>query len=173
MSKKILVTGATGSGKTTLETVFRAMGYKTIDIDTGGFAGWINRDTGEAQEYRSDDAEWLKSVDWLLKADDLKEALDNSKSDLVITFGSTNDIHKHLGIFDKVVLLKYPNNESLISRLESRPSYSFGKSSSEREAALAHLWPYQELIESTGADVVDCTLSLNDVVSAIEAKINE
>lgn len=168
-NKNYLVTGAAGSGKSTLERLFADKGYKTADIDKG-FAQWRNKETGKIEEYRRD-PDWLKTVIWSLKVDKLKEMLDSAKDEPVIVFGSANDLHEHLDLFDKTFLLEYPDEESIKDRLMQRRGDHFGKTEHEVKAVLDYYKEYQERMKQSGAQVINCMLPIEQVVLAIEGEL--
>lgn len=170
MANRSLVTGVTGSGKSTLEIAFSKIGYKTYDIDRG-FAEWRSKTSGEIEEYQPDDKEWISGVFWALKADKLKNELESIEEQAVIVFGSTNDLSQHVGLFNKIILLEYPDEYTLVERLASRPEGEYGKTPHERDAALSYYKEYQESMKQLGARVIDCTLKTDQIVSIIKEEI--
>lgn len=169
MSRRLLVTGVSGSGKSTLEQVFKEKGYQTADIDNG-YAEWQYKDSGLALGHHPKNAEELGLVHWALKSDELKLFLEGAKSTALI-FGSTNDLHRYIEMFDSVVLLEYPNNDAVVSRLLTRPDHGYGKTSHERDSVLSYMDDYQTMMKRLGAKVVDCTLPLEQIVQVIEAEV--
>lgn len=169
MNKKILIPGVSGSGKSTLEAVFSAKGYRTADIDRG-FAEWQYIDSGKALGHHPQDADELSLLHWALKVGELQFFLDGAESGAMV-FGSTNDLYKHVGMFDGLILLNYPDKESVVGRLLSRPDGDYGKTPHERDSVISYMDDYQDTMKKLGATVIDCTLPLNDVVDIIESEI--
>lgn len=172
MIKKILVTGVSGAGKSTLEQVFREMGHQTIDIDYG-FAGWRDQETGERVDYSSDDAEKHSEIYWALEAKKLEDRLDEAGEDDILVFGSANDLHQHVELFTQIFLLEYPNEEAILDRLAMRSSYGYGKTKHERDAVLSYYKDYQDTMKRLGANVIDCTLPLEQIVQMIATGVRD
>jgi len=171
MSKRILVTGVTGSGKSTLEKIFNQKGYETSDIDKG-FAEWRNKETGEVEPH-PESADRLAAAFWALRADELKERLSSIDGQPILIFGSTNDLDDYTNLFNTIFLLEYPDAETLRARLASRPEGDYGKVPHERDSALAYHQDYQNKMKELGAIAIDCMLPLEQIVSIIEAEVKD
>ena len=74
---KCLITGVTGSGKSTVGKILKSKGYKVIEIDDEpGLAEWIHKNTGQIGEYkRGIGAKWVDEHEWLLNISKLRELL--------------------------------------------------------------------------------------------------
>lgn len=163
---RYLVTGAAGSGKTTLERIFDQKGYETSDIDDG-FAEWRDRRTGDVVDYHPEDPQWHVYTDWSLRFDILKTRLSETKDKPIIIFGSTNDLHKHLDLFDKTFLLMHTDEQNIRERIASREG-GYGKNEHELRNILSYYKYYQDRMLSLGAIAVDANLTINDKVRFIE-----
>lgn len=171
MGKSVLVTGFTGSGKSTLREVFRQKDYITCDIDRQ-FAHWVDKVTEEEQKYHVDDADMHTRIEWRLKEEDFNDWLETESNSLVMVFGTTDDLYKSLHLFDKIFLLEYTSSETLKERLASRPIGGYGKTTHECDAALSSYLDYQSRMKQMGAITIDCTLPPEEIVKIIENEVN-
>lgn len=171
MGIRYLVTGVAGSGKTTLEKVFRDKGYVTADIDDG-FAEWRHRDSDELLDYTPDQPGWHDVAEWTVKADKLQRFFDNHSDEIVLVFGSFARQHQVVGIFDKIILLEYPNIETAKDRIFSRQD-GYGKHPGELARIIGYVGIYQDIMKSAGAVIIDCTLPIEQSICIIEDMIRE
>jgi hypothetical protein len=169
MAKKVLVTGVAASGKTTLEKIFDQKGYQTSDIDDG-FAEWKNKITGEVEDYRPDDSGWIDQVYWALKVNDMQHRLRSAGDKPIAVFGSTNDLYEHVGLFDAILLMEYPNDEAVKQRLASR-SRGFGRVVQERNSVLSYYREYQDQMRDLGAICVGYDSPIDQKVAMIEREL--
>lgn len=172
MSKKILVTGVSGSGKSTLESIFRQKGYSTSDIDNG-FAEWRYKESDKPLGHHPINEEVLSLVHWALRAEALKERLEADAGENVLIFGSTNDLHQYVGLFNRVFLLEYPHQEAILDRLATRPDSGYGKVPHERDSVLSYFEDYQSMMKQLGAKEVNCMLPIDQIVEVIEGEIQD
>lgn len=174
MSKRYLVTGVAGTGKTTLEKIFAEMGYETNDIDQG-FAHWYDRGTMEIVSYDPNGGrEWLDRFTYRLDLPLLKKRLKDKIGTPLIMFGDTGDLYDHFSLFDRVFLLEYPNDELVRHRLLTRGGdHPYGKHPDELAEVLSYYKHFQEKYRAKGAIVIDCSQQLEEIVEKIKNDINQ
>jgi adenylate kinase family enzyme len=171
ISARYLITGLAGSGKTTLRKEFAKKGYITIDIDEG-YAEWRHTETDEVLDYTPDDPAWHEVAGWVVKTDKLQEFFDTHPDEIVLVFGSFARIKTVVGMFDKIILLEYPNSETARERIASREG-GYGKHPHELARILSYIEPYQQKMKSHGAISISCTLPIAKSIEVIEQVIHE
>ncbi len=170
MSGRYLITGVAGSGKSTLEKLFKKRGYVTVDIDNG-FAQWLHAETDEVLAYTPDEKGWHEVAEWVVDTDRLQRFFGAHPEDDVLVFGSFARMKTVVGMFDKVFLLEYPNERAVHRRIASRDG-GYGKHPGELARILSYIQPYQDKMKAAGAQAIDCTLPLEEVADSIEREIS-
>lgn len=169
MSSAFLITGLGGSGKSTLERVFRQDDtFVTYDIDDG-YGEWRDRQTGSPVEYVPNDSAWNARSTWALRRELLKEQIHESAK-RVLVFGMTNDLDQHADLFSKIFILEYPDEQTIRNRLAGREE-GFGKNEPEIQRILRDYLPYQSVMRQLGGIAIDCTLPIEEIVGIIRHHI--
>lgn len=166
---RYLVTGVAGSGKSTLEKLFRAKGYITADIDDG-FTQWRHAETDEVLAYTPDEDGWHEVAEWVVDTDKLQAFFDTHAEDTVLIFGSFARMNTVVGMFTKLFLLEYPNEQVAHRRIATRDG-GYGKHPGELQRILSYVQPYQDKMKQAGAQPIDCTLPLDEVADIIERSV--
>lgn len=170
MSNITLVTGVAGTGKSTLEAVFRQKGYATIDIDNG-FASWQRNDTRERVDAPvNQSAEWYQVHDWYTENEKLSGYVEKyrNSSEPLFVFGNTADLDQLPQLFDNIYALEYKDESTIRHRIDSRTTNSYGKDPVEFAALLSYYKPMQLRFRAIDATPIDCTLPLHEIAQIIE-----
>ncbi len=155
MAKRVLVTGVAGSGKTTLYKLFKDKGFVAVDIDDG-YAVWRHAETDEILPYNPEDEDWHAVAEWAVDTEKLQKLFDAHPSEVVLVFGSFARMRKVVSMFDKVLLLEYPNEATVRERIAGREG-GYGKNAHELVRILSYVQPYQQKMKALGAEAIDCT----------------
>lgn len=169
MAKRYLVTGVAGSGKSTLEKLFKQKGYVTIDIDDG-FAQWRHAETDEPLDYTPDKDGWHEVAEWVVDTEKLQDFFDTHADEDVLVFGSFARVRETIKHFDALFLLEYPGLETVRQRIAGREG-GYGEHPDELARILSYVEPYQNKLRQAGAEVINCTLPLDQIASSIESKL--
>jgi shikimate kinase len=149
--KRVLLTGMSGTGKSTAIGRLVALGYKAIDLDYGGWTEIRPYDGGE-------ETLWIEDrVSGLLSAED---------ADVLFISGAARNQTKFYPQFDHIVLLTAPT--AVISeRLRTRTNNPYGKDATE----LARVLALKETVEPAlrrAADLeVDTSVPIEEVMRRI------
>ena len=148
---KILVTGMSGTGKSSALAELERRGFDAVDTDHGGVSVWSDADGG----YVWDEARIL-------------EILERPRARTLFVSGTVSNQGRFYPYFDAVVLLHAPA-DVLLERIDARTTNDFGKSGAERERILRDLADAVPLLRATCTHEVDATLPLEAIVEQLVA----
>jgi dephospho-CoA kinase len=106
--KRVLVTGMSGVGKSSVLDELRRRGYKTADTDYGGLT--VTTDNGETL--------WDESA--------MQQLLSTEDADVLFLSGTAGNMGKLREQFDHVTLLSAPA-EVMVQRLTTRTNNPYGQ----------------------------------------------
>ncbi len=149
MAKRILLTGMSGVGKSTLTQILAQRGYRAVDVDAPDWS-----------EYRAD-GEWV----WReTKVQDLIDSL--AEDEILFLSGCAINQGQFYPHFDKIVLLSAPV-DVITERIQTRTTNSYGKDPAEMAEILSNIAEIEPLLRK-GADLeIDTSIALNEVVSTV------
>lgn len=165
--KRILLTGMSGTGKSTVIAELAARGYKAIDADTDGWSEWVHIGEDSDPSLSSADPDWIwRTHDWVWRGDRIQHLLSTEDSDLLFVSGTSPNQGKFYAQFDHVVLLSAPA-QVLIERLATRTTNSYGKHPDELARVLEHQQSVEPLLRRGASLEIDTRAPLYQVVEAI------
>jgi dephospho-CoA kinase len=145
--RRILVTGMSGTGKSSAFAELQRLGFRTVNTDE---PGWT-----------LEDAEGGKWWDEGRMARLLAE-----RGSTLFVSGTVTNQGRFYDRFDAVVLLSAPA-EVLLERIARRTTSDYGKSPEERELILTHLREIEPLLRATCTHEIDATQPLSAVVERL------
>lgn len=144
--KRVLLTGMSGTGKTSVIGVLATLGYKAVDTDDG----WCEPLPHGRQQWRKD------AIGELLATEDAEV--------LFVAGCQENQVAFHPQ-FDVIILLSAPA-EVMIERLASTTASPYGKSPAELARVLDDLRAIEPRLRKADHEI-RTTIPLADVVSAV------
>jgi dephospho-CoA kinase len=147
--RRILVTGMSGTGKSSALGELARRGFRTVDTDE---SGW--------KEPRGGEEVW--------REERIAELLASPGDRPLFVSGCVSNQGPFYDRFEAVVLLSAPA-DVLLQRLESRTTNDFGKTPGERERILADLAEVEPLLRATCTHELDATRPLEEVVEELVA----
>jgi len=165
---KILVTGVSGSGKTTIAAELHNRGYNAQNMDyLPGLCSWVNLATGlsEPDFQITSAADWEGKYDWQWNRQKLAEFL--AEDGTTFYCGSAGNQDQFFNLFDKVFLLKM-NPELIRERiLNNEREHDYGKMPGEVEAIIGYHQDFQEKAMAARAITIDAGQPLAKIVDFI------
>jgi shikimate kinase len=149
--KRVLLTGVSGTGKSTVIARLAELGYKVIDSDYGGFTVEVESGTGRERLWREDR---------------IQEVLSKQDAEVLFISGTSRNQVWFYPQFHHIVLLSAPA-DVLVERLHNRTNNPYGKTAAELTETLGFLRTVEPLLRSRATLEIDTSASLDRVVSAI------
>jgi dephospho-CoA kinase len=150
----VLVTGMSGTGKSTALVELARRGHRVVDTDYSGYAEAVPA---------SDEGEWEQ----LWREDRIAALLDQHEQGALFVSGCVANQGKFYPRFDAVVLLSAPA-DVLLERVATRETNDFGKSDGERDRILCDLATFEPLLRAGATAEIDTRAPLDKVVDALE-----
>jgi broad-specificity NMP kinase len=156
---KILVTGMSGTGKSSALTELGRRGFRVVDTDD---PGW--------REYREcpEPADPLHRGEWLWVEERIARLLDSEDGRSLFVQGCVRNQSKFYDRFDAVVLLSAPA-DVILDRVARRRTNSYGKTAVERAMILDDLTRIEPLLRKGCTHELDAGRPLDDVVANLIA----
>ena len=148
--KRVLITGMSGAGKSSLLDELAARGYRTVDTDYGDYFQVVD---GESL-WREDRIGAL-----------LASAPDAAPGVLFVQ-GTTRNQGRFYPCFDHIVLLSAPAGV-LIERLATRTTNPYGKDPAELAESLEYLHTVEPLLRASATLEVVTTIPVSEVADIV------
>ena len=146
---RVLVTGMSGTGKSSALEQLRRMGFRTVDTDEGGWTEWSDADGG-----------------YVWREDRMAELLATDGGPSLFVSGTVSNQRRFYGSFDAIVLLSAPAGV-LLDRLATRTNNRYGKSAEERALVLRHLAEVEPLLRRGCTHELDASRPLSEIVAQL------
>ncbi|MEW9528867.1 AAA family ATPase [Microbispora sp. NPDC049125] len=150
---KILVTGMSGTGKSTALEALAARGHRVVDTDTDQWSHWVTLPDG--------------STDWVWRESAVSDLLADHREGALFVAGCKSNQGRFHPRFDHVVLLSAPA-EIMLARIAARTGNPFGKRPEEREAILRDLAHVEPLLRAASTAEIDASAPIDEVVRQLE-----
>lgn len=149
--RRILVTGMSGTGKSTALAELERRGFAVVDTDDGGWNEWSDEDGGYVWNERR-----------------MEELLERDDGPALYVSGTVSNQGRFYARFDAVVLLSAPV-DVLVHRLATRTTNDYGKRSEELDLILHELARIEPLLRATCTHEIDATQPIDAVVEQLVA----
>ena len=153
--KRILVTGMSGTGKSTVLAELARRGHRVVDTDEDDWSEDVPLVGGSGLERL-----WREDLMSALLAQDVDGPL--------FVSGCTWNQGKFLERFDAVVLLT-ASTDLLLERIATRTTNTFGKDSAERDRILMDIATVEPLLRRIATVEISTDGPILDIVEAVEA----
>jgi dephospho-CoA kinase len=150
----VLITGMSGTGKSTALRALAARGHRTVDTDTDAWSRWVTLPDG--------------SVDWIWREQEMADLLTGDHPGSLFVAGCRSNQGQFYPLFDHVVLLSAPA-EVLLARVAARTDNPYGKSPAQRAEILDNLAQVEPLLRATATAEIDASAPVDEIVQRLEA----
>jgi shikimate kinase len=145
--KRVLLTGMSGTGKSSVIQALSARGFKAVDTDDG----WCEPVPDGRQRWREDA---------------IGQLLDTEDAEVLFVAGCEENQVRFHPRFDLIILLSAPG-EVLAQRLASRTTNSYGRAPGELERVQADLQAVEPRLRKVATYEIRTTMPLDDVVAQV------
>ena len=149
----VLITGMSGTGKSTVLDELTRRGHVAVDTDHGPWIEIVRLEDG------TEEPMW--------REDRITRLLDDHAEGTLFVGGCVANQGRYYPRFSAIVLLSVPE-QVLLERLAGRTTNSFGKSPGERARILSDLHTVEPMLRRGATDEIDTRGYPNTVVDELE-----
>jgi broad-specificity NMP kinase len=163
-TKRILITGMSGTGKSSVLEELKNRGYITVDADTDAWSEWKNVVSVDGD---------TPQPDWVWQEDKIQALLQQKYPTDLFVSGCTPNQGKFYPEFDQVVLFTAPL-EIMLHRVAMRQTNPYGKSEEEQKQIIHNTEVVQPLLrESCDLEIDTSKLSIEQVANKLIALVQK
>jgi shikimate kinase len=160
--KRILLTGMSGTGKSTVISELAVRGYKAVDADCDEFSQWVEVEGSWGAEGAPVDG----YRDWVWREDRIQDLLSTEDTDVLFVSGCAENMPKFFPQFDLIVLLSAPASV-IVRRLCIRTTNQYGKRPDEVARVLSLVESVEPLLRRAAGYEIDTSAPLEEVVATL------
>jgi shikimate kinase len=157
--KRVLLTGMSGTGKSTVIKALAARGYNAVDTDEDGLSELVcvpeDEPTGLAP-----------GKDWVWREDRIQDLLGADRPGVLFLGGCSPNQGKFYPWFDHVILLTAPAH-LIMERLATRTNNPYGKRPEEVTRVLSLQQTIEPMLRRGAGAEVDTSVHLDEVVETV------
>jgi dephospho-CoA kinase len=157
--KRILITGMSGVGKSTIVEELASLGFKAIDLDTPQWSHWV-----DARPF--DNFTPVEGKDWVWQEERVRKLLSGPGADTLIVSGCAENMSSLYPLFDAVILFSAPLN-TILERLDQRPIGSYGRTEKDKEKIAALVATVEPRLRAKAAYEIRTDRPLRDTVKEV------
>jgi shikimate kinase len=157
--KRVLITGMSGTGKSTVIAELAARGYRAVDADEEGYSAIVRVPVDELTGLDP-------GQDWVWRKDRIRALLAEDDGSVLFLGGCSPNQGLFYPLIDHVILLTAPA-EVIVERLVTRTTNLYGKRPEEVARTLALLETIEPLLRRGATHVIDATAPLEQVIAAV------
>ncbi len=163
--KRVLLTGMSGTGKSTVIEELAARGYKAVDTDYDGYSHLVSVSDDELTGLDP-------GQDWVWREDRIEALLATKDAEVLFVSGTSPNQGRFYPRFDHIVLLT-ASSEVIVERLTSRTNNPYGKSPDEVERVLRLKDEIEPLLRRGASHEIDTSAPLDRVVAEVLRLVGE
>jgi broad-specificity NMP kinase len=156
---RILITGMSGTGKSSVIRELAGRGYPAVDLDTSEWSEWV--DTPD-----TDPLTPAEGQDWIWRLDRVGALLTRYENETLFISGCAENMHVLYPLIDTIILLSAPTAR-ITERLEARATDGYGHTADEREKVLELIAIIEPLLREAADHEIDTSGPIPATVDAI------
>jgi hypothetical protein len=149
----VLVTGMSGTGKSTALVELARRGHRVLDTDYGGWTEDVPSSDGGSERL------WVE--------DRIGVLLEEHDDGVLFISGCVSNQGKFYPRFDAIVLLSAPA-DVILGRVAARETNDYGRTDAQRDLILHHLATVEPLLRAGATAEIDTRAPLDEAVDALE-----
>ncbi|MEI8407832.1 MULTISPECIES: AAA family ATPase [unclassified Kribbella] len=157
--RRILVTGVSGVGKSTVVVRLGELGYRAVDLDSPDWSEWVDSADGGPSPLEP-------GKDWVWREDRVRELLAEDGDGPLFVSGCASNMGIFRDTFDGVVLLSV-TADVMAERLAHRTTNAYGKHPEELARSLEFKETVEPLLRATADLELDGAAPLEQVVEEV------
>jgi dephospho-CoA kinase len=147
--RRVLVTGMSGTGKSSALAALKRLGFQVLDTDEPGWTEWSEHERG-----------------YVWREERIAALLAREDGPALYVSGTVSNQGRFYSRFDAVVLLSAPT-DVLLARIANRTTNRYGKTREQRELILRDLAEVEPLLRRTCTHEIDATQPLTTIVDQL------
>jgi shikimate kinase len=157
--KRVLITGMSGTGKSSVIQELAARGYRAHDLDTPEWSQWIDADP-------SDVLTPAHGKDWVWREDRVRALLSQPEDGTLFIGGCAENMGRLFPLIDTVILLSAPV-ATIMERLRTRSPASYGSVAEERRRVSDLISTIEPLLRKSADHEIDTRRPVHATVDEI------
>jgi dephospho-CoA kinase len=158
----VLITGISGTGKSSVVSALADRGYLAIDLDDETYSEWVT----VSDDSSTPGTPVEPDRDWVWREDRVQSLLTVELGEPLFLSGTSANMGKFLPRFDHIILLSAPE-EVIVHRLASRVNNPYGKKPSEAARVISQIETVEPLLRKIADHEIDTCASLDKVVAIV------
>ena len=157
--KRILITGMSGTGKSSVIRELAARGHEAHDLDTSEWSQWADADP-------ADTLTPVRGKDWVWQENRVRALLLRRRRKPLFVSGSAENMGGLLHLINDIVLLSAPV-ATVMERLAARPAGDYGSSADDRRKVRDLISTVEPRLRGIASYEIDTRGSITSTVDAI------
>jgi shikimate kinase len=157
--KRVLITGMSGTGKSSVIRELAARGYQAHDLDTPEWSEWVDADP-------SDVLTPAQGKDWVWREDRVRALLSQPQDGTLFIGGCAENMGRLFPLIDIVILLS-ATVATIMERLRARSSGSYGSVAEERRKVSDLISTIEPLLRKSADYEIDTSGPVDATVDEI------
>lgn len=156
---RVLITGMSGTGKSTVTAELVRRGYRAVDLDSPAYSELVPAPEGEITGIGG-------GLDWVWSVEKVSALLDAAGAEPLFLSGCSPNQGEFSPRLDRIILLTAPT-EVIRTRLATRATNDFGKDPAELGRTLLLIAEIEPLLRRSADIVLDTHAPLDEVMARV------
>ena len=157
--QRVLITGMSGVGKSTVIAALAARGFRAVDTDYGGYSELVGVPADEPTGLEP-------GQDWVWREDRIQALLAADDAEVLFVSGTSPNQGRFYPQFDHIILLSAPA-KVIVERLAARTNNPYGKRPEEVAKVRDEIQTIEPLLRRGAGHEIDTSVLLDEVVGRV------